>query len=51
MVVRNVMQAVGTLKDAQANCHTAAPAFPMLRTIHLVRVKLPITICSGVLRQ
>ncbi len=30
------MQALGTFVDAQDSCHTAVPAFPMLRTIHLV---------------
>ena len=36
MVIRNVMQALGTFVDAQDNCHTAVPAFPKLRPIHLV---------------
>jgi len=36
MVVRNVVQAFGTVDDAQDICHTAGPAFSMLRTIHLV---------------
>ena len=48
IVVRNVMQAVGTFDDAQDNCHTAVPAFPMLRIIHLVNKA--VTICRGVLK-
>jgi hypothetical protein len=36
MVVRNVVQALGTFDDAQDICHTAGPAFSMLCTIHLV---------------